>query len=170
MTEARTTRRFGAARVIAGLLLLAGALAPGAVAAREPAGQLRATLDGKPLALEAVGRYYCHDFAYPEIRCFSRSEELEASLPSTLAYGGSDYVTIFDGDYYSGPYMHLSQDYAALSWIGWNDRVSSFIVRNSQSGAFWTDWFWGGSRWGFCCNSYVGLLGGHNNSFSSVDR
>ena len=55
-----------------------------------------------------------------------------------------------------------------LAWIGWNDRVSSFKGKNAQTGTFYTDWFAGGSGYGFCCNQQVSSLGGFNDTFSSV--
>ena len=64
--------------------------------------------------------------------------------------------------------MYMSDDYQVLATIGWNDRISSFIVKNSMTGKFWTDWFYGGSYYYFCCNSQVQYLGGYDNTFSSV--
>lgn len=46
-----------------------------------------------------------------------------------------------------------------LSLIGWDDRISSFQVKNGQSGVFWTDWLYGGTRYTFCCNQLVASLG-----------
>jgi len=66
--------------------------------------------------------------------------------------------------------MNVSQDYAALSAIGWNDRISSFRGRNSETGQFWTDWFYGGTWYAFCCNTSVSNLGSFNNTFSSIQR
>jgi hypothetical protein len=176
---ARRTRL--AAGPLAGLLLVAAALLPGSVSAEPPKdGEVRASLDGKPIPLGDVGRHYCHDFAYPEIRCFSSAAGLEASTADALALespgdgmmaaSGAPYVTIYDYTFYQGSYMHLSEDYWALSLIGWNDRVSSFIGRNWESGAFWTDWFYGGPRYYFCCNWAVSSLGVYDNAFSSVLR
>lgn len=135
-----------------------------------PEPQLSATLDGKPIPVEDVGRYYCDDFAYPEIRCWSTRvlPDSRALLVTMLA--SSDYVTIWDGTTFGGVFMNISQDYSALNTIGWNDRVSSFKGRNSGNGTFYTDWFYSGSFWGFCCNSQLASLGAYNNTFSSVLR
>ena len=106
-----------------------------------------------------VSRYFCDDFSYPEIRC-SRSPlimELRGRRATLLA--GVDYVTIFEHPTFSGASMHVSQDYGALVSIGWNDKISSYKGRNSETGRFWTDWFSSGTSWSFCCNSWVPSLG-----------
>src|SRR5262245_7448960 len=157
----------------AGLMVLSslttGGLAPVALAA-EPEPQLTATLDGKPIPVEDVGKYFCDDFSYPEITC-SSSRPLalgRATLVGLLS--GVEYVTIYDLPTFAGSFMNVSEDYPALSFIGWNDRISSYKARNSESGAFWTDWFYGGTRWTFCCNQQVSNLGGYSNAFSSIQR
>ena len=66
--------------------------------------------------------------------------------------------------------MHVSQDYSALATIGWNDRISSFKARNSETGAFFTDWFYSGSSWPFCCNTQQPTLNAYDNLFSSIRR
>ena len=155
-------------------LLLAALIAPGvAVAGGPKEDKVRAFLDGKPIQLAEVGNYYCHDFSYPEIQCFSTAEGLDGTMASAemLALtSGVTYVTLYDYTGYGGSYMHVSEDYWSLSTIGWNDRVSSFVGRNYESGAFFTDWFYGGTQWNFCCNSSVSDLGGYSNTFSSVRR
>jgi hypothetical protein len=131
---------------------------------------LAAYLDGKPIPLADVSRYYCDDFSYPIIRC-STSQlviDVRATLSSMLA--SVDYVTIYENTNFQGGAMNVSQDYNVLAWIGWNDRISSFKARNSETGTFFTDWLYGGSQWSFCCNSQLGSLGGYDNTFSSVKR
>jgi hypothetical protein len=129
---------------------------------------LTADLDGRPLELANVGSYYCHDFAYPKIHCFSQPATLNAAVQPILAAGSSTYVVVFDYAFFAGPYMYLSQNYTVLALIGWNDRISSFIVENNHSGKFWTDWFYSGSYYFFCCNEQVASLGSYDNTFSSV--
>ena len=87
-----------------------------------------------------------------------------------LSVAAVEYVTIYDQLNFGGPYMNVSQDYTILATVGWNDRVSSFKVRNGETGAFFTDWFYGGTSWSFCCNSQVPTLNAYNNTFSSVRR
>jgi hypothetical protein len=81
-----------------------------------------------------------------------------------------EYVTIYDYSAFSGPYMHVSQDYATLSTVGWNDRITSFKARNSETGNFYVDWFYTGTWYAFCCNTQVANLGSFSNTFSSIFR
>jgi peptidase inhibitor family I36 len=80
------------------------------------------------------------------------------------------YVTIYDQAAYAGSFMQVSQDYSVLALIGWNDRISSFKGRNSETGSFYTDWFYGGSAWSFCCNVNQPVLNAYDNTFSSIIR
>jgi len=151
-------------------LTIAVAAQPRMALAADPEPQLSATLDGRPIPLEDVGKYYCDDFAYPEIRCWSTRVLADSRALAVTLLTSIDYVTIWDGTNFAGVFMNISQDYPALSAIGWNDRVSSFKARNSETGTFYTDWFYGGSFWGFCCNSQLASLGSFNNTFSSIIR
>ena len=80
------------------------------------------------------------------------------------------YVEVFESSGFGGAYMYISDDYAALATIGWNDRISSFKAQNYETGAFYTDWFYGGNVDGFCCNAQVSSLGTFNDTFSAVRR
>jgi hypothetical protein len=165
----------GFASVVA---IIAGSLLGSPVGAQEQ--RIRADLDGRPIKAEEVSAYFCHDFDYPQIHCFSTSEALEASLIDdasgspdgsvvAAAFGPSDYVTIYSGGGYSGSFAHLSQNYDALATIGWNDTISSYKARNSRSGTFYEHWFAGGVATAFCCNQMVPTLpSGRDNTFSSV--
>jgi len=129
---------------------------------------LTATLDGRPLKLSSVADWYCDDFSYPAITCFSDPSALATRDATLTATSSLEYVTIYDFTSYQGSFMHVSQDYTVLATIGWNDRISSFIARNSLEGDFFVDWFYGGDSLHFCCNSAVPSLGSFDNSFSSV--
>jgi hypothetical protein len=142
---------------------------PRATLAVEVDPELTATLDGKPIPLEDVGKYFCDDFAYPEIQC-SRSRLLPDARAMLVGILAVDYVTIYDQAGFGGAYMNISQDYSVLALIGWNDRISSFKARNNETGTFYTDWFYGGGPWSFCCSGQAANLGGANNTFSSVLR
>jgi hypothetical protein len=163
-------RRLGGSIVIVGLLL---GTAPAALADSKAARsvELSADLDGKPIPLVDVARYHCEDLDFPRIHCFETAAEVGAA-PGMLAAAqvGYTYVTIYDGASFAGASLAISEDYDVLAALGWNDRVSSFRARNSESGAFYTDWFHGGTGYAFCCNSQVPLLGAYNNTFSSVYR
>jgi hypothetical protein len=162
------SRALVVALLVAATVVVSGSRSP--VVAGDADDGVSATLDGKPIPVSEVSRYFCDDFSYPMIRC-SRSE-LVADLRATtvLLLTGIDYVTIFDAPSYGGAWMNVSQDYGTLLTVGWNDKVSSFKGRNSETGRFWTDWFSGGTSWSFCCNTQVPSLGAYDNTFSSVQR
>ena len=163
---------------IAGVLAL-GALWVGTpvIQAKQP--ELRADLEGRPIDPAQASSYYCHDFDFPQIHCFSTPSELEAAVaesvsPSTqgvviAAVTASDYVTVYSSPSYGGSFAHLSQNYDALATIGWNDNISSYKARNGRTGSFYEHWFAGGARRTFCCNQNVpSLPAGVDNTFSSV--
>jgi hypothetical protein len=158
------------------LAMMLGVLPSGSVAAADLATTVRADLEGRPISVAEISSHFCHDFAFPLVHCFSTPAKLEAAVaPSngavTAAFGPSDYVTIYSEPSYGGSYMHLSQNYDTLFWIGWNDRVSSFKSRNNASGTFWSDWYGTGLATDFCCNHTVPYLAaGIDNTFTSVYR
>ena len=165
----RRVRGLAVGLMVLSSLTLTALTPPRAALAAEGEPELSATLDDKPIPLEDVGKYYCDDFAYPEIRC-SRSRALPDARALLVGLLAVDYVTIYDQANFGGAYMNMSQDYSVLAVIGWNDRISSFKARNSETGTFYTDWFYGGGPWSFCCNGQAANLGGANNTFSSVLR
>ena len=139
-------------------------------AAAGPPERITAFADGRPIAIEDIPDYYCDDFSYPVIQCSSIPLVSESRAMTAALFSAADYVTIYENPTYVGSYMHLSQDYTALLFIGWNDRISSFKGRNSESGTFNTNWFYGGTSWSFCCNANVTTLNAYDNTFSSVRR
>ena len=164
----RQLRSITLALVLATPILLAAPLPP--TSASDASVTLVAYLDGKPIALADVSKYYCDDFSYPLIECsvsalVTSSRALLVGLLTSV-----DYVTIYEFTSYSGSMMNVSQDYTVLATIGWNDKISSFKARNGETGTFYVDWFYGGSQWSFCCNTQQSSLGGYDNSFSSLQR
>lgn len=137
-----------------------------------------ATLDGRAIDVADIVDFQCHDLDYPVIRCFRKAADRDASIALDAGVGQASlsvttavvYVTVWDQPGFQGSSLSISQNYDVLSTIGWNDRVSSFKGRNSESGRFFVDWFGGGSYWPFCCNSTYGSLGTYDNTFSSVYR
>ncbi len=156
--------------IVLSSVTIAGIGNPQPTRASESDPELTATLDGRPIALQDVGKYYCDDFSYPEIRCSSTRLVVDTRAALVTLLTAIDYVTIFDQSNYGGAYMNVSQDYSALSLIGWNDRISSFKARNSETGTFYVDWFYGSTAWAFCCNTQTPGLGNYNNTFSSIRR
>jgi hypothetical protein len=132
--------------------------------------EISAYLDGKPIKASQVANWYCEDFAYPVINCFSDPAQLESRAGSFLAAATGDYVVIYDYTGYAGSYMYVSQDYTVLALIGWSDRISSLRSINSGQGHFFVDWFYGGNAYYFCCNTQYPSLGVYDNALSSVHR
>jgi peptidase inhibitor family I36 len=156
--------------VVSASLAVGGFITTPAALAADPEPDLTATLDGRPIPLEDVGKYYCDDFSYPEITCWSTRLPADARATVVTLLTAIDYVTIWDGTNYGGSFLNVSEDYSALALLGWNDRISSFKGRNSETGAFYTDWFYSGTVWAFCCNTQAPGLGAYNNTFSSIRR
>lgn len=143
-----------------------------ALGATDPSG-MTADLEGRPIKLTDVSKYHCDDLDYPRIHCYRTESLRDASSAAglaALAASGTAYVIVWENGSYSGNSLIISQDYTVLATLAWNDRISSFKVQNSQSGRFWTDWFYGGTFYGFCCNQTVPTLGSFNDTFSSVYR
>jgi hypothetical protein len=165
---------------VAGALALGfGCLVPPAVQAQQS--EVRADLDGRPINPTRSSSYFCHDFEFPQIHCFSTPGGLEANVAQptsassqvgvVAAFGPNDYVTVYSGPGYAGSFAHLSQNYDALASIGWNDVISSYRARNNRTGTFYEHWFAGGATKKFCCNQNVpSLAAGVDNTFSSVYR
>ena len=154
-------------------LVIASLVGPAGAVASSPHARttgLRADLNGVPIELSSVGSYFCHDFAYPQIHCFTRASALEAATAPIIAASGVNWVAGFDFTSFQGPYMYFSQNYSVLATIGWNDRISSYIALNNQSGRFWTDWFFSGTSYGFCCNQQIPSLGSFDNTFSAISQ
>ena len=171
--------------VVLGLAISLGTLSSHAAASTPTEGPLVADLDGRLLKLSEVGKWFCHDFDYPQIHCFSTGVGLESAIstrakslssPSgdatiAAAYGPNDYVTVYSEPSYAGSYAHLSANYDQLWLIGWNDRISSYKSRNNQSGRFFSDWYGNGRIRDFCCIKTVPwLTSTYDNTFSSVYR
>jgi hypothetical protein len=158
--------------LVAASMALAGIASPVAVVAagEDGAGALVAYLDGREIPLEDVSRYFCDDFEYPVVRCSASRLTAEVRATVAMLLTSVDYVTIYEQAFFGGTWMNVSQDYAMLVLIGWSDEISSFKGRNSETGRFYTDWFYGGTTWSFCCNQQVSSLGAYDNTFSSVRR
>lgn len=159
--------------VAAGFVVAGAFLVPPAAKAADT---LVADLNGRAIPVEHVGRYNCHDFDYPTLHCFHSERELEASIADrssgsleVLAVTGITYVQVWEHQSYSGNTAYLSNDYGDLGSIGWNDKITSFAAKNSQSGAFYEHNWYSGFIYSFCCNSSVSNVGSsYNDKFSSV--
>jgi hypothetical protein len=162
---------------------------PQAALAAPPVG---ADLEGRPLSIDRISGYYCHDLDYPRIHCFTTAAELESAVSGgTLAQPRTDgiveagseslailaaapagtWVTVYKDSGWTGSYAYLSRNYSNLSEIGWNDRISSYRVQVGFGGEFWqhslaTGWLFPWTP--FQTKSYVGDA--YNDQFSSFYR
>lgn len=170
---------FRAAAVILAVAGLISSSAP-AVAKTAPA-VVTADLEGRPIAVAQIPDFFCSDRDFPLIHCYRTAAAVEDARAGLSKLGGqpvplaasaaADYVIVYSSPSRTGSYTVLSQNYDALAVIGWNDRIESFMVVNSASGSFYTDWFAGGYRLGFCCNATVSSLSStFNNAISSAYR
>jgi hypothetical protein len=151
------------------------AAAPPLASAAEP---VRATLDGEQVSLEQARTLSCHDFDYPVLTCFRTASEMlaaaavsarhQGSGAATLLAASAPYVVVYVDGAYGGAARAISQSYAYLSDIGWNDCISSlrsygaagYFTDNSPSGGF-VYRFYGTTQ-----VSYVGDA--YNDKFSAV--
>jgi hypothetical protein len=156
---------------------LAGLNAPATLASdasSDGATTVLADLDGRPIPIADIASHKCHDFAFPRIHCFAAAIDLEAAVAAAQGDAVSaltDYAVIYSGLGFSGAYMVVSQNYDVLAIVGWNDRIRSYRGVNSGLGAFWTDWYGGGSHLDFCCNANaMTLTATFDQAISSVYR
>lgn len=165
----------------AALVLLTAVLLvpPATVTAAAAPTVVTADLAGRPIALESVASFHCHDLDFPRIQCFGTAEARDAALALEADVGSFgplgatavSYVIVWENASYGGTSLVVSQDYASLTFIGWNDRISSFKAQNGETGSFHWDWFYGGGTpYTFCCNQNVSNLGTWNDNISSIRR
>ena len=142
------------------------------------AGPVQATLDGQQISLEQARALSCHDFDRPVLTCFRTAGEMlaaaamsarrQASGATTLQATATPYVVVYADGGYAGAARAISQSYAHLSDIGWNDTISSFrsygaagyFTENSPNGGFVYNFY------GTTQASYVGDA--YNDRFSAV--
>jgi Beta/Gamma crystallin len=169
-------RRSGVLVVAAWVLLLAAH--PASVRADDG---LSAVLDGHPINLERVPSLSCHDFAYPVLTCFATTVEMEADVARRLSTVGLDgsrgdmaalssgYVTVYADADYGGAAASLSHDYANLTAIGWNDRITS-LKSHGATGTFFEHADYRGFTYDFGSASQDPNVGNYyNDKFSSLD-
>lgn len=147
-----------AASTIAAAVLVLSLAAPGNADEGTGSSIVTADLDGKPIAVDAIPSYNCHDRAFPKIHCFESARDLQAAMSEEQPPMGiesvtaTNYVIIYDEVSYHGGSMYLSQNYDTLAVIAWNDRIRSYKGLNGERGVYYIDWFATGSSMAFCCN------------------
>ena len=166
--------------VLTGGLVALSSVAP--VSAR--AITITATVDGHPVKVADLDRFYCHDFAYPQMTCFRQARHLEAAIAApqmqrtselepavAMAAPVGTWVTVYRDASYAGTYAYLSRNYDNLGDIGWNDTITSFRVHVSFGGRFQQHTYSGGWQFDWCCNyTYSNVGSTFNDQFSSFYR
>lgn len=161
------------------LALTALILAASSAAAAEP-GQLSVVLDGKPATVSQAAAYHCHDLRFGLLECYKDAADRDnavaailgnaAEVLSPVAATSTGYVIVWADPTYAGASAVLSQDYANLGTIGWNDRISSYKVYTTYTGAFYDQANYQGLTQYYCCFSQVSYVGAqYNDIFSSFN-
>lgn len=164
-------------RIMPCVVLACAVLAtPTAAASRS----MRVMLDGQPSTIAEAGGFYCHDLARSELHCFRTETARDRSVDKVLAgrtAGGSlapmgatssGYVVAYAAISYGGNSVVLSQNYANLGSIGWDNIISSYKVFTSVTGKFFDNASYGGRYQPFCCYTNVSYVGDTlNDTFSS---
>lgn len=126
---------------------------------------------------------HCHDFAYPDVTCFSTEAERDADFilagsgedlstvrGDSLITASSGYVIAYEHASYGGSSVVLSQHHSNLGSIGWADRISSYKVYTNLTGYFYEHTWFTGRAQSYCCNSHVSYVGNLlNDKFSSFE-
>jgi hypothetical protein len=157
-------------------LALAALLLPSSQAEASTAGQLSASLDGRPIALRDVGHYACHDRDYPLIRCFRTAAQLEADeqAPGTASAATaqqllSPFVRWYQDANYGGAFFEAYDPYPDLSVIGWAKQISSFTPLNGGHPVWWQGPSYTGLMWDWGTVPEA-TLGNADDQISSVQK
>lgn len=135
-------------------------------------GRMRVLLDGRPATIGAAARSHCEDLTPGVLECFatSRARDLAVSARGkSSSAASSGYVVAYVNASFGGASIVMSQDYANLGTIGWNDRISSYKVYTSLTGYFYQNSNYSGLAQSYCCFSQVSYVGNaYNDTFSSL--
>lgn len=171
----RLFMRIAAAALAAAVALGSGQVATARSTATIPSRALIVRLDGRSATVPAAAKNHCHDAVKGTLECFSSASARDAAwqairLSQPLSPASNGYVIAWVGATYTGASVVLTQDYANLTTIGWNDRISAYKVYTNLTGAFYEHSnYWGLTQF-FCCFSQVSYVGNaYNDRFSSID-
>ena len=173
MMPKSTGRRLGQWATLLAVVTFVISPAPGVLGGQS--GEPRATADGHPIPLAEVSSLYCHDLAYPLIRCFGdepamRADERQAAATAPAGLSITVWVTWYRDAGYSGPSFDAAYSWPDLATINWSNQISSF---RSYSGAN-PHWFFlpnyaGGVSVSWGVNAQVSYVGAtYNDRFESV--
>jgi hypothetical protein len=137
-------------------------------------------LDGNPATLAEATANHCHDLHAGAFECFTSEAERDAAVGTVLAgenaassesaAASSGYVIVWAAASFAGASTVLSQDYSNLTSLGWNDRISSYRVYTTGTGAFYDQAYYSGLTQFYCCFAQVSYVGNqYNDIFSSFN-
>lgn len=132
----------------------------------------RGILDEATLASDINRTQHCHD-GRGTLACFASEADRDADFESSREAGvqalsGGGWVIAYAHASFAGSSVTLSQSYANLGTIGWNDVISSYKVYTSLTGAFYKNTSYGGGFQSYCCWWQVSYVGdAFNDTFSS---
>lgn len=157
------------------LAVVTSAISPSPRVLGAQSGEVRATADGRPIPLAEVSSLYCHDLAYPVIRCFHdepalRADEKQAKATALGGLSVTVWVTWYRDAGYGGPAFDAAFSWPDLAAINWSRQISSF---RAHSGAnprwFFLPNYGGGVSASWGANAQVSFVGGtYNDRFESV--
>jgi hypothetical protein len=129
---------------------------------------MRVTLDGEPSSLTRATAFHCHDLIRFELQCFTSSAERDRAVENLRGVDSTGYVIAYAAISYGGSSVVLSENYANLGTIGWNNIISSYKVFTNLTGAFYQNTTYGGGTQPYCCFTNVSYVGDFfNDTFSS---
>ena len=166
---------------IAALTLLLTVIGPASASSPvAPSPYSSVLLDGATSDIETATRYHCHDITVSTLTCFGSAADRDSDADviqqrdvltsdslNSVATSSSGYVIAWEFIGYAGGSVLLSRSYDNLTSIGWNDKISSFKVYTTLSGAFYEHAYYSGQSRLFCCNAQVSSVGSLDNTFSS---
>lgn len=137
-------------------------------------------VDGQPSSIADATGFHCHDLVRFELQCFRTETARDAAVVTLLAaraaegrlepFGATStgYVVAYAAISYGGNSVVLSQNYANLGSIGWDNIISSYKVFTSATGRFYENASFGGRYQAYCCFTNVSYVGDAlNDRFSS---
>jgi hypothetical protein len=137
---------------------------------------LMVTLDGTSTSLTQSTKYHCHDLIAGQLTCYRSASRRDADVTRLLEHRRANalgatatgYVIAYAGISYTVSSVVLTQNYANLATIGWDNVISSYKVFTNLTGAFYSNTYYAGLTQYYCCFRDVPYVGdGYNDTFSS---
>lgn len=150
---------------------MVGVIHPRSVHAAHPP-ESSATLDGRPIAMDEIPSYHCHDALWPEIMCFMSVAARETDLAERaqdMTLVADPYAIVYVDENYGGGSVTLFNSYPDLGAMGWDNVITSFKSLNGGRPKFWDGLNYTSTGWRWAAGALVPNVGsGANDKFSSV--